>query len=191
MLGQDQSTFAATDTRQQEPLFGDDPYNSNNSNPVGQSLNNMVPQFGDQLSRPGRSHRQQLLAADGDSSGLGSNDHNMMRGGLVDKSLELRQMVRGSLNSDDDLMNNIRHHNVATNEDLTLDMLGGGGPNQPSTMQGSSFQPMTSKEPPSSALNLHANLEPSSVRDLRPQHPNSFQPKATSSEPAISLEQYR
>ena len=43
MLGQDQNTFAATDTRQQEPLFADDPYNSNNSNPVGQSLNNMVP----------------------------------------------------------------------------------------------------------------------------------------------------
>lgn len=188
MLGQDQNTFAATDSRQQQPIFADDPYNSN---PVGQSLNNIVPQFGEQPKVPGRSHRQQMLVVDGDSSGLGSNDHGMMRGGLADKSLELRQMVRGSLNSDDDLMHNIRHHNVPTNDDLTLDMLGGGGPNQPASLQpptqGSSFQPMTSKDPPSSALNLHANLEPSSVRDLRPSQPSN-PPTASGSEPAISLE---
>lgn len=117
--------------------------------------------------------------AEYDSSGLGSLPRQNL--GIQGDSLDMKMMVRGSLLSSGDEADTKKaaHLDFKSSDDLTLDMLG--GPTTASAMtlrpqqsqpnvgmqqneahqqpMPSSFAQITTKNPPSSALNLHANVD--------------------------------
>ena len=125
--------------------------------------------------------RNQLAQIDqeNDSSGLGATtDNNPI--GLNDGSLDMGMMVRGSItNIDNGYTGNGAGQIDPVNkssDDLTLDMLGPTSatamtlmpPSQPTELHQNAFiPPITSKNPPSSALNLHANLDRDSRANLQ------------------------